>query len=320
MEAGEGFETIEGTRLFEGFRVELDRRVRGIDAGAAAVGLLRVTRMRRAVGAEEEFRAAAGGSRHQRSAVLLALEDRQAVMVRPDPAHEQRIAVQQQVMRSDGRGDVGGRGADELRRRGGGDVLEYQPQVRKLAHQGLQMTLDEHRFAIEDVDIRAGHLAVQQQGHAVQRHRREHRIAVRDVRDSVFGIGGCVRGVVFHRLHDSAGLGASDLLRGRVGCEIERHQRLERLAGRNRRQDALAIGDGLLDRRHLRLEVGHHDRPPETPHGVRQHRSQGRAIAQMEMPVIGASQRQAGRGHVRGVCAIMKEGKTDTRMHPASRA
>src|SRR5689334_6871905 len=79
--AGDILQPGERARLFERSGVELDRGVGGIDAGAAARGLFRALRVRRAVGAEKEFRIARGRGLDQRLAVLLALEHRQAVVV-----------------------------------------------------------------------------------------------------------------------------------------------------------------------------------------------------------------------------------------------
>ena len=55
------------------------------------------------IGAEEEARVAGDGSGAQRQAMLLALGDRQAVIVRPDAADQDGIAVEDQVMGRDRR-------------------------------------------------------------------------------------------------------------------------------------------------------------------------------------------------------------------------
>ena len=61
MKAGEAFQFVQCVQLFERFGIQFDRGVGGVDAGAAAGGFLGVLRVRRAVGAEKEFRVAAGG-------------------------------------------------------------------------------------------------------------------------------------------------------------------------------------------------------------------------------------------------------------------
>src|SRR5687768_3511417 len=53
--AGEALQAVEGACLFEGDGVELERRVAGIDAGAAASGFLVRARVRSAIGTEEEL-------------------------------------------------------------------------------------------------------------------------------------------------------------------------------------------------------------------------------------------------------------------------
>jgi hypothetical protein len=104
VEAGEAFQLVERAGGVERLGVQLHRRVAGVAARAAGGVLLQVRRMRRAVGAQEEPRVARRGGFDQRQAVRLALEHRQAVVVRPDAAQEDGVAVVQQVVRRDGGG------------------------------------------------------------------------------------------------------------------------------------------------------------------------------------------------------------------------
>src|SRR6266567_6466225 len=60
VEGREGFEAVEGALLGEDSRIELERRGRGEDAGAAAIGFLVLDRMGRRVGAKEELGIARG--------------------------------------------------------------------------------------------------------------------------------------------------------------------------------------------------------------------------------------------------------------------
>ena len=62
-------------------------------------------RVRRAVGAEEEFGRARRRRLAHRQPVLLALGDRQAISMRPQAAGEHRVAVDDQMLRRDRRGD-----------------------------------------------------------------------------------------------------------------------------------------------------------------------------------------------------------------------
>jgi hypothetical protein len=72
---------------------------------------------------------------------------------------------------------------------------------------------------------------------------------------------------------------------GIVG-QVERHQRLELHAFRQRGQDALAVGGGGRGRGDRRLQVRHHDRARELARGMRQHAGQRRAVAQVQVPVV----------------------------------
>ena len=82
----------DGRCGLENFRVELDRCVRGVATRGTTCAFLGVARVRRRVGAEEEFRVAAGGGVDDGAAVFFALEDRQAIEVCPDTASKQGIA------------------------------------------------------------------------------------------------------------------------------------------------------------------------------------------------------------------------------------
>src|SRR5437763_982814 len=80
--------------------------MRRIDAGTATGRLFNAARMGRAVGAEKEFGISAGRSVEQRLAVLLPLQNRQAIMMRANAARKQRVTVKQKVMRRDGGADA----------------------------------------------------------------------------------------------------------------------------------------------------------------------------------------------------------------------
>ena len=171
MLRGEALEAVERAFLLEHLGIGLQRE-RGVeDAGAAAIGLLLLDAVRGAVGAEEEFRRARGRRPADRQPVPLALGDGQAISVRPEPAGEQRVAVDDQVLGRDGRGDLRPRSLDERHRLGGGDVLEDDLQAGQIADQRREDAVDEHGFAVEDVDVGIGHLAMDQQRHADRLHR-----------------------------------------------------------------------------------------------------------------------------------------------------
>ncbi len=88
-------------------------------------------------------------------------------------------------------------------------------------------------------------------------------------------------------------MGGRDI--GRIGAfgQIERHQGLERDALGQGRENPVAVGCGLPggdDRRH---EVGHDDGPGKVARGFGQHARQHRAVAQMQVHVVGTADREA---------------------------
>ena len=167
VKGGECLEFFQRAGRFEGLRVQLDRGVRREDAGAAAGALLRSRRMRRAVGAQKEARRAGGHGLEQRGPMRLLLEHRQAVVMRPDAADEQRIAIHQQVLRRDGGGDAVA--CADARTRTAARVVMCSNTMRSCgwrAVQRRQHALNEARLAIKHIDRRIGHFAVHLQHHA----------------------------------------------------------------------------------------------------------------------------------------------------------
>jgi hypothetical protein len=92
VETGEGFQLIQRASRFKRFRIQFQRSVGGIAAGATTGGFLARARMRCAVGAEEEFGVAADRRLNQRLPMLFTFKNRQAVVVWTDTALENRIA------------------------------------------------------------------------------------------------------------------------------------------------------------------------------------------------------------------------------------
>jgi hypothetical protein len=90
--------------------------------------------------------------------------------------------------------------------------------------------------------------------------------------------------------------GARDLLGRRVVGEVKRHQRLEcaaRIQVFQRAEDALAVVERLVRGAHRRLQVGHDDGAREAPRRVADHARHGGAVAQVQVPVVGALERDA---------------------------
>jgi len=126
----------------------------------------------------------------------------QAVKVRPKAALEQGVAVDVQVVGGDRGGQRCRALRHELRRIGGGDVLEHHLQARVALQQWLQMALDEHRLAIEDVHRRVGHLAVDQQRHADALHRLQGGADVPGIAHAGIAVGGGTGRVELGRRED----------------------------------------------------------------------------------------------------------------------
>ena len=94
MEAGERLKSVEGIGLLKSFGVQFDRRMRRIDAGTAAGGFLRLAQVGSAVSAEKKFGVSTGGGRDQRLPMHFTLQQWQAVVMRPQAAVKQRIAIE----------------------------------------------------------------------------------------------------------------------------------------------------------------------------------------------------------------------------------
>ena len=85
--------------------------------------------------------------------------------MRADAAVEHRIAVQDQVLWRDRRGDVRTAGVDEVHRVGRRNMFEHNLQRGEVADEARQDALDKHRLAVEDIDVAVGHFAVHEQRH-----------------------------------------------------------------------------------------------------------------------------------------------------------
>ena len=95
----------------------------------------------------------------------------------------------------DGRRDARARAGDECSRARRGDVLENHLEFRESFEQRREHLIDEDRFAVEDIDLRACRFAVYQQRHAELFHAREHRIGPADIGDAGVRMRGCARRV-----------------------------------------------------------------------------------------------------------------------------
>ena len=95
--------------------------------------------------------------------------------MRPDAAHKHGVPVEQHVLgRHRGGHPALGRSLDEGHRLGRGDVLHHHPQAGHTLQQRCQDGVQEPGLSVENVNLWAGHLAVDQQRHAVRRHGLQH--------------------------------------------------------------------------------------------------------------------------------------------------
>jgi len=290
--AGESFQPIEAAGPLEGLGVQLDRGVRGEHPCTTAGVFLCRAFVRCAVGAEEESRIAAGRGLDERRSIGLALQYRQAIEMRPDAARENGVAIVQEVLRGERGGDARPGRAHEVRGACRRDVFEHDGQCRVPLEQGRQHIVDEARLAIEDIDIRAGRLAVHLERHAEVLHAGERGVDAAQVGDAQVRMGGRARRIELDAVHDAGALRTIDLLRRRGVGQVQRHQRRETGAGGQRREDPIPVGGGLRGGRDGRPEIGHDDGAAELPRGEPHDRSKGGAVPQMQMPVVGPAQGQ----------------------------
>jgi len=248
--------------------------------------------MRRAVGAQEEARAAARDRSEERHAVALPLEDRRAVVMGPQASREEGVAVHEQVLRGDGSGDSLARTQYELHGGPRGDVLEHYPQARMALGQRRQHRVDEARLALEHIDCGISDFTVHLQHQARLRHALEHRIEPPYVGDSGGGVGGSARRIELAAEHAAGGLGSRDFLHRSLVGEVDRHQRLELSARGDCGADALAIGEGGRGGGDRRDEIRHDNGARKTGRGEGQYCGERCPIPQMQVPVIRPAQHE----------------------------
>ena len=138
----------------------------------------------------------------------------------------------------------------------GREVLEHHLEAWKVAKQRRQPLLDEHLLAVEDVDVRAGMLAVDEERHADRLHPCQHLPDTGEVGDAGRRVGGGVGRVELHRGQHAVAEAGVDVLGVAVVAEIGGHQRGERRSLGQRRQDAVAVACGVGRRRHRRQRLG----------------------------------------------------------------
>ena len=135
--------------------------------------------------------------------------------------------------------------------------------------------------------------AVHQQRQADLLHLLERVEAARDARHARVRMGGGARRVELDAEHAAGKLGARDLLGRRVVGEVQRHQRLERRALRQRGEDALAVVQRLLAWcAPAGLRFGITMARPKRRAVSASTEAMRRAVAQVQVPVVGALERE----------------------------
>ena len=256
-----------------------------------------MTRVRRRIGTKKKLPAAGRGRLHQRLAVNFALEYRQAVIMRTDATAKDRIAVVEQVMRSDGRHHIVARRGDKLGGRAGRDVFKNDAQPGAAPQQGLHHRIDEDALPVENVDRRIGHLAMHQQRHATPLHFRQRRITLGEIGNTGIGIGGRPGRIELDRLDETAVRRPPDFVGRRVVRQIERHQWLEVAAGRQRRENTLAVLSRCRNGGHRRPQVGHDDGAGKLSRRMGRNRLERLTVAQVQVPVVRTNQRNTSSRH-----------------------
>jgi hypothetical protein len=94
-------------------------------------------------------------------------------------------------------------------------------------------------------------------------------------------------------VHRTGRLRARDFFGPRHVRQVQRHERLEARAFRQRGNDAFPVLERGCRRRYRRTQVRHDDGAREAPRGIGENRAHVLAVAQVHVPVVGASQGDA---------------------------
>jgi len=203
------------------------------------------------------------------------------------PPEKIALAVVQQMLGRDGRADSRPGIDHEFNRARRRDVLEHHAQAGEPFEQRLQHRIDEVSFSIEHIHFGLRRLAVHQQGHADLFHARENPVHLGNAGYAGIGVGRRAGRIQLDTVDEPAGPRTIDLPRRRGIRQVQRQQRLEARAGRQRRQDSFAICARRGRRVDRRLKIGHRDGPPEPLRGKLHHRGERRAVAKMHVPIVG---------------------------------
>src|SRR3546814_5486274 len=94
-----------------------------------------------------------------------SLGDRQAISMRANAASEHGIAIDVKVVRCDRGRDRRRTTGYKFRRFDRRYMLKYDLEVGQFAHERREDAIDKNRLAVEDIDRRLGHLAMDKERH-----------------------------------------------------------------------------------------------------------------------------------------------------------
>ena len=110
------------------------------------------------------------------------------------------------------------------------------------------------------------------------------------------GVGGGSGRVEFDAMHMGRGGGIGNCRCAGIVCQIQRHERLERLARGHVGQDTISVGQSVIDIAHRRRQIGHDNRASRPGGDIGYGNGQRRSISQVDVPVV--RQCHGERGHV----------------------
>ena len=172
-------------------------------------------------------------------------------------------------------------------------MFEHHLERRKTLDEPTHVLVDEDFLAIEDIDVAAGDFTVDQQGHPDFGHGLDRWEDLVDAGDTGVRVGCRAGRIQLGGVHETAGLGGADFVRGGAVGQVEHHQRFKAAAGRAHSENALAVGVGFSGIAHRWYQVGHDDRATKGARDIRDSIGQRSTIAKMNMPVVGTQQGQA---------------------------
>ena len=148
---------------------------------------------------------------------------------------------------------------------GRGHMLEHDFQFREVRDHAGKHLVDEDSLPVEDIDLRVGHLAMNQQRHADALHGFQNGADIGDIGDPVAGIRRGIGRVELAGGEHAGGVAALDLARVDIVGQIAGHQRREVRARFQRGQYPVAIGLRRRHRGHRRDQIRHDNGAGELP-------------------------------------------------------